>query len=422
MALKNREAVKTQVLHDRFKDGTCAHHWVEGSHFKGVRESGPCHDNCHPVAMGKIYWGNRRDFLWGLEENFLEENLTFIGPETVMNPSFSEEHLEEVFSFTVLREPRARWISQYHQKVRFNPDLGRTMGLNETAWFKACYKEASTPRECNHLVTLADFLSWMQDGGGYIINGKGHNDNYMARYLLGLKRDFFSGTPRPLGADDLAAAKAVLRDKMNFVLITERMDEAGCLLERLGWSPAAERANVKADDGKDDPAADPEVKALLDELNTVDEELYAYAVELFEEQLAACAGCRCPQMEGAGSGGGHHDDDDYNAEGDIGGAEGPGDVEVSTAGLEGAEDLDYDNEQVSTDPLPDLDYDYEQVSTDPLPDLDVSLEEDVWEETGELELEEVGHARALLEDPGHARALLELMEYEQELVEFYSRD
>ena len=294
MALKNREAVKTQVLHDRFKDGTCAHHWVDGSHFKGVRESGPCHDNCHPVAMGKIYWGNRRDFLWGLEENFLEENLTFIGPETVMNPSFSEEHLEEVFSFTVLREPRARWISQYHQKVRFNPDLGRTMGLNETAWFKACYKEASTPRECNHLVTLADFLSWMQDGGGYIINGKGHNDNYMARYLLGLKRDFFSGVPRPLGADDLVAAKAVLRDKMNFVLITERLDEAGCLLERLGWSPAADRANVKVyDDVKDDLAADPEVEALLDELTTVDEELYPYAVELFEEQLAACAGCRC---------------------------------------------------------------------------------------------------------------------------------
>ena len=44
---------------------------------------------------------------------------------------------------------------------------------------------------------------------------------------------------------------------------------------------------------KDDLAADPEVEALLDELTTVDEELYPYAVELFEEQLAACAGCRC---------------------------------------------------------------------------------------------------------------------------------
>ena len=216
MALKNGEAVKTQVKHDRFKDGTCAHHWVEGSHFTGVREPGPCHDNCHPVSMPEVYWGNRSEMLWGLEENIQEENLTFIGPETVMNSAFSEKDLKEVFSFTVLREPRARWISQYHQKVRFNPDLGRTMGLNETAWFKACYKEASTPRECNHLVTFADFLGWMQEGGGYIINGKGHNDNFMARYLLGLKRDFFSGAPRPLGADDLAA-EAVLRDKMNFV-------------------------------------------------------------------------------------------------------------------------------------------------------------------------------------------------------------
>ena len=407
MALKNGEAVKTQVKHDRFKDGTCAHHWVEGSHFTGVREPGPCHDNCHPVAMPEVYWGNRSEMLWGLEENIQEENLTFIGPETVMNSAFSEKDLKEVFSFTVLREPRARWISQYHQKVRFNPDLGRTMGLNETAWFKACYKEASTPRECNHLVTFADFLGWMQEGGGYIINGKGHNDNFMARYLLGLKRDFFSGAPRPLGADDLAAAKVVLRDKMNFVLITERLDEAGCLFKELGWKPEVPRANAQADDGLDDPAADPKANALLDELSRVDKELYAYAVELFEEQLAACAACRCPQMEGAGSGGGQHDDGDYDYDAGAGvrGAEGPGDVEGSTAGLEGAEDLDYNSE----------------VSTDPLPDLDVSLE-DVGDERGELEQEEAGHARALLEDPGHARALLELMEYEQELVEFYSRD
>ena len=56
---------------------------------------------------------------------------------------------------------------------------------------------------------------------------------------------------------------------------------------------AALNAVQAKDDEKDDPAADAEVEALLDELNTVDEELYAYAVELFEEQLAACAGCRC---------------------------------------------------------------------------------------------------------------------------------
>ena len=367
--------------------------------------------NCHaPRGLGSTPQQAR----FALKRAFVHEQLTFVAPENNFR-NWEEDKPPQfelaLFSFTALREPRVRWESHYRQVVRYNHDLGRGVGLGGTPAFQACYKKASKPRECNHLVTLADFLAWMQDGGGYIINGKGHNDNYMARYLLGLKRDFFSGVPRPLGADDLAAAKAVLRDKMNFVLITERLDEAGCLLERLGWSPEAERANVQ-DDWLDDPAADSKANALLDELNTVDNELYAYAVELFEEQLAACAGCRCPQMDGAGSGGGHHYDDDYNAEGGIGGAEGPGDVEVSTAGLEGAEDLDYEYDE----------YDNEQVSTDPLPDLDVSLEEDVGEETGELELEEVGHARALLEDPGHARALLELMEYEQELVEFYSRD
>ena len=242
--------------------------------------------NCHPpIGLGSTPQQARK----GLEQAFVHAQLTFVAPETNFR-SWEEEDEPpqfepDLFSFTALREPRARWESHYHQGVRYNHDLGRKVGLGGTPAFRACYKKASKPRECNHLVTLADFLGWAK--GQYL-------DNYMARYLLGLNEKRFHGVRRRLDAADLAPAKAVLRDKMNFVLITERLGEAGCLLERLGWAPAAERANVKADDGGEDgPAADAEVEALLDELNTVDEELYAYAVELFEEQLAACSGCRC---------------------------------------------------------------------------------------------------------------------------------
>ena len=240
--------------------------------------------NCHPpIGLGSTPQ-QARD---GLERAFVHAQLTFVAPETNFR-SWEEEDEPpqfepDLFSFTALREPRARWESHYHQGVRYNHDLGRKVGLGGMPAFRACYKKVSKPRECNHLVTLADFLGWAK--GQYL-------DNYMARYLLGLKVNPGSGVRRRIDASDLEAAKAVL-DQMNFVLITERLGEAGCLLERLGWPPAAERDNIKAYDGKDDLAADPEVEALLDELNTVDPQLYAYAVELFEEQLAACAGCAC---------------------------------------------------------------------------------------------------------------------------------
>ena len=239
--------------------------------------------NCHePMGLGSTPQQAR----FALKRAFVHAQLTFVAPESNFRNWEEDKPPQfelDLFSFTALREPRVRWESHYSQKVRYNHDLGRGVGLGGTPAFQACYKKASKPRECNHLVTLADFLGWAK--GQYL-------DNYMARYLLGLKVNQNSGVSRRIDASDLEAAKAVL-DQMNFVLITERMGEAGCLLEQLGWPPAAEHDNVQAHDRKDDLAADPEVEALLDELSTVDEELYAYAVELFEEQLAACAGCAC---------------------------------------------------------------------------------------------------------------------------------
>jgi len=120
---------------------------------------------------------------------------------------------------------------------------------------------------------------------------------------------------RPVTAADLEAAKAVLRDAMDFVLVLERLDEAGCLIEQLGWEPelphenTADAFTIRLRGEKDEleleqpaavveaaEAADPTerteaVEALLDELNVFDPELYAYAVELFEAHLARCACC-----------------------------------------------------------------------------------------------------------------------------------
>ena len=114
---------------------------------------------------------------------------------------------------------------------------------------------------------------------------------------------------RPLDAADLEAAQAVLRDQMNFVLITERWSEAGCLLRKLGWEvpaatadgetageaerararEAAEAARLFAEAGATEEAAAAE--ALLDELTALDRQLYAYARGLFVQQLQRCTCC-----------------------------------------------------------------------------------------------------------------------------------
>ena len=42
------------------------------------------------------------------EVAFAEDRLTFVGPEMRLNPAFDPADLVSVFSFTALREPRAR--------------------------------------------------------------------------------------------------------------------------------------------------------------------------------------------------------------------------------------------------------------------------------------------------------------------------
>ena len=204
------------------------------------------------------------------------------------------------FTFTALREPRARLVSQYHQKMT-RPDLflkllRRTYPTdgadNDDKADAAGFGGGTRPRawDAEHPPTLLEFLGWVRDA---------RIDNYHVRYYLGLR-----GVDRPLGAADLEAAQAVLQDQMDAVLITERLGEAGCLLEQLGWAPRAAEARVRrrpwpwawltgrggGPGGAEE--ADPTVAALLEELTRLDRRLHAYAVGLFERQLAACECCR----------------------------------------------------------------------------------------------------------------------------------
>ena len=169
-------------------------------------------------------------------------------------------------------------------------------------------KKVAAAQGLDRVPSLEEYLQFLRANNG---------GDYMVRYLLGVSDDKMIGPPgRPVTAADLEAAKAVLRDAMDFVLVLERLDEAGCLIEQLGWEPELPHANaagaastIRPRGEKDEleleqpaavveaaEAADPTerteaVEALLDELNVFDPELYAYAVKLFEAHLARCACC-----------------------------------------------------------------------------------------------------------------------------------
>ena len=112
MALKNGEAVKTREDAPRFLDGRCAHGYVEPEgEYTGTGKPGRCHDGCHApdgYARTNIDYGDRAELGRAFEVAFAEDRLTFVGPEMRLNPAFDPADLASVFSFTALREPRAR--------------------------------------------------------------------------------------------------------------------------------------------------------------------------------------------------------------------------------------------------------------------------------------------------------------------------
>ena len=279
MALANGERVKTDKAHPEYLNGRCTEGY--GAYERETQRPGRCHNNCHAPDVGKaapLCAGTPEEQAAAAARYFgPEHDLTFVAPEFQVSPhGFAGRELG-VFGFTVLRAPQERLVSQYHQKM-VNPKL---FADEWEKWFGA---------RLDHPPSLEEFLGWMRQS---------RNDNYHVRYYLGLRH-----VDRAVTAQDLAAAKAVLRDQMNFVLTTERLGEAGCLLDKIGWKPAVatSRPSEATSEEKQRETGAPAVAALLDELTEFDRPLYEYAVELFEEQLARCACCKRREAGRAGAG------------------------------------------------------------------------------------------------------------------------
>jgi hypothetical protein len=108
--------------------------------------------------------------------------------------------------------------------------------------------------------------------------------------LTNLATRFLCGNPSPMGelpVDALDDAKANLRE-FAFVGIQERFEESVVLLQRtfsLGLVPYVNR-HVSMDRPTVDAIPD-EQRALIEEHNRLDAELYSFAQELFEDAVAA---------------------------------------------------------------------------------------------------------------------------------------
>ena len=163
---------------------------------------------------------------------------------------FHEALPRPVRYFTLLREPIDRVLSVYYHRVH---NYGLQLSLDD------------------YLATARDFQL----------------DNAQVRFLVGRMQDddvrFAECT-----AEMLERAKRNLREHFAVVGITERFDESFLLMARsFGWlHQTYDRYNVnrRRPRGEKVPAWAREQVA---EHNRYDAELYAFAQELFEEQLAA---------------------------------------------------------------------------------------------------------------------------------------
>ena len=190
MALANGERVKTDKAHPEYLNGRCTEGY--GAYERETQRPGRCHNNCHAPDVGKaapLCAGTPEEQAAAAARYFgPEHNLTFVAPEFQVSPhGFAGRELG-AFGFTVLRAPRERLVSQYHQKM-VNPEL---FAGEWEKWFGA---------RLDHPPSLEEFLAWMRQS---------RNDNYHVRYYLGLRH-----VDRAVTAQDLAAAKAVLRDQVS---------------------------------------------------------------------------------------------------------------------------------------------------------------------------------------------------------------
>jgi Galactose-3-O-sulfotransferase len=169
------------------------------------------------------------------------------------------EHVPRPSTYiTMLRDPVNLTISQYHYVAR-NPN-------------HPLHAEATADG-----VTLAS----------YATSGRALEfDNSQVRAISG-------DLDTPFGActsDMLERAKRHIEERFSFVGITERFDESLVLLRRtFAWKPPYYvAANVTPASRKE--AVTPETRALLEDLNALDRQLYGWADARFSETIAAAPG------------------------------------------------------------------------------------------------------------------------------------
>jgi hypothetical protein len=155
---------------------------------------------------------------------------------------------------TMLREPLARAVSLYYHIVE-DPTSGY-------------YRLAE-----RSLASLEDFIS-----SGIVLEV----DNGQTRRL--------SGDDPPFGqctADMFERAKEVLRERCAVVGLTERFDESLILMKRaFGWQHVLYHKLNVTKTKRDRPQLSEDTLKLIQRHSALDQELFAYAQELLEAQLA----------------------------------------------------------------------------------------------------------------------------------------
>lgn len=171
---------------------------------------------------------------------------------------------EPPVSITMLRDPVTRTISHYHFG-RSNPDK-------------------ATRFEFSSNLTIQEYMNHPRQ------------KNYMTRHIAALNGAFYRNSDQQLEAGEsdeslLDRAKAVLRDKIDVVGLTEQFDASLFLMKaRLGWGFINYyRQNDSSSFKNKEPRTKvtPELAAEMEQASPLDFALYRYAKTLFEAQRDA---------------------------------------------------------------------------------------------------------------------------------------
>ncbi len=164
------------------------------------------------------------------------------------------------FTFTLLREPRARILSLYYYwRGQASLDLG--------------WKGMNQPVLAAQRLTLAEFLNTEDPMiTDYI-------DNFYVRRLTGQYASGNDTDPLAEAPDKWKAAALQALERFDYVGLTEDTQGAMAKLAALLGFPAPQRVpRVNVTQGDREPAHGPEVEATLERLTWMDRDIYAAAV------------------------------------------------------------------------------------------------------------------------------------------------